>query len=78
MEHFCVILNHLILFSKVHTGVTGFVTDKHNEEGIENALIHVNQGEKHDKNKVIKTANDGDYWRLLVAGRYTITASAKG
>ena len=65
--------NALILFMKeVHGGVKGFVTD---EDGspISNARIDV-VGRTHS----VFSAKDGDYWRLLVPGNYTVRVSAAG
>uniref|UniRef100_A0A4W3IJ27 Carboxypeptidase D, a n=1 Tax=Callorhinchus milii TaxID=7868 RepID=A0A4W3IJ27_CALMI len=64
----------LLQFMKqVHKGVKGFVLDGSNRKGIFNATITVA-----DVNHPIKSAKDGDYWRLLVPGVYKITASARG
>ena len=62
----------LAYIKEIHKGVKGFVKDQ-NGKGIEGAKIRV-AGIAHD----VKTAKAGDYWRLLVPGRYSITASADG
>ena len=61
-----------MIIMKVHIGVKGFVTDRNNNP-IEGASITVI-----DNEKVMKTAADGDYWRLLLPGTYKITADANG
>ena len=57
----------------MHKGFRGFVTDAKSGAGIANANITI-EGIDHD----IVTAADGDYWRLLNPGRYTVTASKEG
>ena len=57
---------------QVHQGVSGFITDIDGRP-IANATIHV-----HGIDHEIKSASYGDYWRLLVAGTYTINVTADG
>jgi len=46
-------------------------------EPISHAVIHVkNETSGKDINHEITSAHDGDYWRLLVPGHYTVTACA--
>lgn len=63
----------LILFmTQVHKGVRGFVTSE-DCTPLKRAVIEV-AGIDH----MVFTADDGDYWRLLLPGSYSIEASAHG
>lgn len=62
----------LVYMEEVHKGVKGFVV---NSDGaaIENATINVL-----GRNHAIRSVADGDFWRLLVPGDYTLSVSAPG
>ena len=57
----------------VHMGVKGLVTDHQSGEAVPGALIKV-QGIDY----VVKTTVDGEYWRLLIPGEYSLQVSAVG
>ncbi|XP_072163837.1 carboxypeptidase D-like [Diadema setosum] len=58
---------------KVHIGVKGSVLDSFDGSAIVGATISV-RGIDHD----VKSVQYGNYWRLLLPGKYSITASADG
>lgn len=57
---------------QVHVGIKGFVKSSIGTS-IKHAAISVNNIQH-----VTYTGNDGDYFRLLLPGKYNVTASAKG
>ncbi|MEQ2181188.1 putative carboxypeptidase X1, partial [Goodea atripinnis] len=63
----------LVYMEQVHRGIKGVITDKITKQGIANAVIKV---EDHDHD--IRSANDGDYWRLLNPGEYKVVVWAEG
>ncbi|XP_057191661.1 carboxypeptidase Z-like [Triplophysa rosa] len=62
----------LSFMEAVHQGIKGIVKGE-DGKGIKGATVSV-KGIRHD----IRTAEDGDYWRLLTSGIYIVTASAPG
>lgn len=62
----------LRFIGQTHVGVKGFVFDEDGQP-VKDVLIKVDSV-KHP----VKTAINGDYWRLLPAGEYNITAMAAG
>uniref|UniRef100_A0A8C6XX23 Carboxypeptidase X1 n=1 Tax=Naja naja TaxID=35670 RepID=A0A8C6XX23_NAJNA len=63
----------LLYMEQIHRGIKGIVRDTDTEQGIADAIISVDSI-NHD----IRTASDGDYWRLLNPGEYEVTATAEG
>ncbi|CAK8685595.1 unnamed protein product [Clavelina lepadiformis] len=62
----------LAYIDEVHKGITGFVKDS-NGKVLPEATISVEE-----RNHDVKSASDGDYWRLLEPGSYRVTASLQG
>lgn len=69
---FHLLFRYIYMFQQVHIGVHGFVTSTIGTK-IPHAEVVV-EGNKHS----VTTANDGDYWRLLLPGAYNITFTARG
>ncbi|XP_058864741.1 inactive carboxypeptidase-like protein X2 isoform X1 [Acipenser ruthenus] len=61
----------LMFMEQVHRGIKGVVTDREGN-AIANATVSVD-GVNHD----VKTATNGDYWRLLNPGEYRVTVRAE-
>lgn len=57
----------------VHTGLKGFVKDKYTNKGIKDAEIDII-----GRNHPVKSAKDGDYWRLLYRGKYDVRVQKRG
>ncbi|KAL8566418.1 hypothetical protein ACOMHN_011996 [Nucella lapillus] len=62
----------LVFMGQVHKGVRGFVLDADSRQGVANATISV-RGINH----TTTSARDGDFWRLLAPGTYTIDVSSR-
>lgn len=62
----------LAFVQQVHNGVRGFVKNTAGV-GIKDAIIAV-----HGINHTVTSAKDGDYWRLLIPGNYSIVVTAEG
>ncbi|KAK4878716.1 hypothetical protein RN001_011222 [Aquatica leii] len=62
----------LKFMEQVHKGVHGFVSSTIGRP-IMNAELYV-EGIDH----VVKTAKSGDYWRILLPGKYNLTTTARG
>lgn len=54
-------------------GIKGFIRDAETHTGISSALIQV-EGVLHS----VRSVSSGAYWRLLLPGVYTVTATASG
>uniref|UniRef100_A0A1I8EBH6 Zinc carboxypeptidase n=1 Tax=Wuchereria bancrofti TaxID=6293 RepID=A0A1I8EBH6_WUCBA len=52
----------------VHRGIKGFVLDQRGHP-VKNAVLSINQG------KNITTTDEGEFWRILLPGRYTVLVS---
>uniref|UniRef100_A0A8B9HSZ9 Probable carboxypeptidase X1 n=1 Tax=Astyanax mexicanus TaxID=7994 RepID=A0A8B9HSZ9_ASTMX len=63
----------LLYMEQVHRGIKGVIRDKDTKEGIANAVVKI-VGLDHD----IRSAVDGDYWRLLNPGEYKVIVWAEG
>ncbi|XP_074515982.1 putative carboxypeptidase X1 [Sebastes fasciatus] len=63
----------LVYMEQVHRGIKGVVRDKLTKKGIADAVIKVE-----DHNHDIRSATDGDYWRLLNPGEYKVVVWAEG
>uniref|UniRef100_A0A665WKL9 Probable carboxypeptidase X1 n=1 Tax=Echeneis naucrates TaxID=173247 RepID=A0A665WKL9_ECHNA len=63
----------LVYMEQVHRGIKGVIRDKLTKKGIPDAIIKV---EDHDHD--IRSAADGDYWRLLNPGEYKVVVWAVG
>ncbi|XP_070698072.1 probable carboxypeptidase X1 [Pempheris klunzingeri] len=63
----------LVYMEQVHRGIKGVIRDKLTKRGIADAVIKV---EDHDHD--IRSAADGDYWRLLNPGEYKVVVWAEG
>lgn len=62
----------LLYMEQVNRGIKGFVLDQRGN-GVQNAKVSV-KGIEH----AVKTAKDGDYWRILTVGYYEISITAYG
>ncbi|XP_041827738.1 probable carboxypeptidase X1 [Melanotaenia boesemani] len=63
----------LVYMEQVHRGIKGIIRDKITKQGIGDAVITV-EDHGHD----IRSAADGDYWRLLNPGEYKVVVWAEG
>ncbi|XP_047467287.1 probable carboxypeptidase X1 [Mugil cephalus] len=63
----------LVYMEQVHRGIKGVIRDKITKQGIADAIVKVEDHE-HD----IRSAADGDYWRLMNPGEYKVEVWAEG
>ncbi|XP_026802811.3 probable carboxypeptidase X1 isoform X2 [Pangasianodon hypophthalmus] len=63
----------LVYMEQVHRGIKGVIKDKETKAGIADAIVKVDDIDHH-----IRSASDGDYWRLLNPGDYEVTVMAEG
>ncbi|XP_017320328.1 probable carboxypeptidase X1 isoform X1 [Ictalurus punctatus] len=63
----------LLYIEQVHRGIKGVVRDKDTKLGIANAIVKIE-----DLDHDIRSATDGDYWRLLNPGEYKVIVWAEG
>ncbi|MCI4376514.1 hypothetical protein PGIGA_G00189400 [Pangasianodon gigas] len=63
----------LLYMEQVHRGIKGVIRDKDTKQGIANAIVKIE-----DLDHDIRSANDGDYWRLLNPGEYKVIVWAEG
>lgn len=63
----------LTYIESVHLGIKGIVKDAKTKNPIEKAFIRI-EGINHN----VTTTNRGEYWRLLLPGRYTVKCEAYG
>uniref|UniRef100_A0A3Q3F605 Carboxypeptidase X (M14 family), member 1a n=1 Tax=Labrus bergylta TaxID=56723 RepID=A0A3Q3F605_9LABR len=63
----------LVYMEQVSRGIKGVIRDKLTKQGITDAVVKV---EDHDHD--IRSAADGDYWRLLNPGDYKVVVWAEG
>ncbi|KAM9457317.1 putative carboxypeptidase X1 [Clarias gariepinus] len=63
----------LVYMEQVHRGIKGVIKDKITKAGIADAIVKVDDIDHH-----IRSAPDGDYWRLLNPGEYQVTVTAEG
>lgn len=63
----------LIYMWQTHIGIKGQIRNEQNEP-ISNAVIHiVNETNGKEIDHDVTSAHDGDYWRLLIDGKYQVT-----